>query len=136
MLTVTLHFLFGIHGWIVKLSAKKQMCQMVWYNKVFLLNLRNYLLHALQNNSNNRGGSQGPATSESNNLPIIKLSSDSGYTKRKCCGVSKDLNFMEQSIFVGGENTGEEILKADMELLAKNRGNAMQRYKEKKKTRR
>lgn len=91
---------------------------------------------AFTNNSNNRGGSQGPATSESYNLPTIKLSSDSGHAKRKCCGVSKDLNFMEQCIFVGGESTGEEILKADMELLAQNRGNAMQRYKEKKKTRR
>jgi len=43
---------------------------------------------------------------------------------------------MDQSIVVGGDNTGEETLKADMELLAKNRGNAMQRYKEKKKIRR
>ncbi|CAN4124149.1 unnamed protein product [Withania somnifera] len=81
---------------------------------------------AFSNNSNNRMASQGPATSESNNLPRIKTSSDSGYVKPKCCGVSTDLNFMDQSIVVG----------ADMELLAKNRGNAMQRYKEKKKTRR
>ncbi|KAJ8569594.1 hypothetical protein K7X08_006171 [Anisodus acutangulus] len=55
---------------------------------------------------------------------------------QKCSGVSTDLNFMDQSIVVGGENTGAETLQADMELLAKNRGNAMQRYKEKKKTRR
>ncbi|KAK4357673.1 hypothetical protein RND71_023283 [Anisodus tanguticus] len=91
---------------------------------------------AFSNNLNNRAESQGPATSESNNLPRIKTSSDSGYVKPKCCGVSTDLNFMDQSIVVGGENTGAETLKADMELLAKNRGNAMQRYKEKKKTRR
>ncbi|KAL3368717.1 hypothetical protein AABB24_009512 [Solanum stoloniferum] len=91
---------------------------------------------AFSNNSNNRAASQGPATSESNNLPRIKTSSDSGYVKPKCCGVSTDLNFMDQSIVVGGDNTGEETLKADMELLAKNRGNAMQRYKEKKKIRR
>lgn len=94
------------------------------------------LLIALQNNSNNRAASQGPATSESNNLPRIKTSSDLGCVKPKCGGVSTDLNFMDQSIVVGGDNTGEETLKADMELLAKNRGNAMQRYKEKKKTRR
>lgn len=91
---------------------------------------------AFSNNSNNRAASQGPATSESNNLPRIKTSSDSGYVKPKCCGISTDLNFMDQSIVVGGDNTGEETLKADMELLAKNRGNAMQRYKEKKKIRR
>ncbi|MCE3049755.1 hypothetical protein HAX54_045721 [Datura stramonium] len=91
---------------------------------------------AFSNNSNNLAASQGPATSESNNLPRIKTLSDSGYVKPKCCGVSTDLNFMDQSIVVGGEDTGAETLKADMELLAKNRGNAMQRYKEKKKTRR
>lgn len=91
---------------------------------------------AFSNNSNNRAASQGPATSESNNLPRIKTSSDSGYVKPKCCGVSTDLSFMDQSIVLGSENTGAETLKADMELLAKNRGNAMQRYKEKKKTRR
>lgn len=91
---------------------------------------------AFSNNSNNRAVSQGPATSESNNLPNIKTSSDTGYVKPKFCGVSTDLNFMDQSIVVGGENTAAETLKADMELLAKNRGNAMQRYKEKKKTRR
>ncbi|XP_060214255.1 zinc finger protein CONSTANS-LIKE 13-like [Lycium barbarum] len=91
---------------------------------------------AFSNNSNNRAASQGPATSESNNLPRIKTSSDLGYVKPKCCGVSTDLNFMDQSIVVAGENTGAETLQADMELLAKNRGNAMQRYKEKKKTRR
>ncbi|KAF3659757.1 Zinc finger protein CONSTANS-LIKE 15 [Capsicum annuum] len=91
---------------------------------------------AFSNNSNNRAASQGPATSESNNLPRIKNSSDSGYVKPKCCGVSTDLNFMDQSIVVGGENSCAETLKADMELMAKNRGNAMQRYKEKKKTRR
>lgn len=88
------------------------------------------------NNSNNRAASQGPATSESNNLPRMNTSSGSGYVKPKCCGVSTDLKFMDQSIVVGGENTGAETLKVDMELLAKNRGNAMQRYKEKKKTRR
>ncbi|XP_055810578.1 zinc finger protein CONSTANS-LIKE 14-like [Solanum dulcamara] len=91
---------------------------------------------AFSNNSNNRAASQGPATSESNNLPRIKTSSDSGYVRAKCCGVSTDLNFMDQSIVVGGDNAGAETRKADMELLAKNRGNAMQRYKEKKKARR
>ncbi|CAN4116200.1 unnamed protein product [Withania somnifera] len=91
---------------------------------------------SFSNNSNNRAASQGPATCESNNLPRIKTSSDSGYVKPKCCGVSTDLNFMDQSIVVGGENTGAKTLKVDLELLAKNRGNAMQCYKEKKKTRR
>lgn len=43
---------------------------------------------------------------------------------------------MDHSILVKNDNATAAITKADMELLAKNRGKAMQRYKEKKKTRR
>lgn len=43
---------------------------------------------------------------------------------------------MDQTILVDSESATPSMTKADMELLAKNRGNAMQRYKEKKKTRR
>ncbi|KAL9386686.1 hypothetical protein Peur_019810 [Populus x canadensis] len=50
---------------------------------------------------------------------------------------SKDVQFMEQSILVRGEGfRTEAATKVDMELLVRNRGDAMQRYKEKKKTRR
>ncbi|KAK6947067.1 CCT domain, partial [Dillenia turbinata] len=84
------------------------------------------------NNSNN-----GPATSESNNLPLARSSSGSAFRKPKAHIGSKDINFMEQSILLRSETAGPAAqTKADIELLAKNRGNAMLRYKEKKKTRR
>ncbi|KAK6922456.1 CCT domain [Dillenia turbinata] len=87
---------------------------------------------SFNNNSNN-----GPATSESNNLPRARSSSGSAFGKPKACTGSKDINFMEQSILVRGETVGPAAsTKADIELLAKNRGSAMLRYKEKKKTRR
>lgn len=87
-------------------------------------------------NSNNPTASQGPATSESNNLPIGRATSGSGLGKRKSYGGLKDFHLMEQTVLVTSEGTTAATTKVDMELLAKNRGNAMQRYKEKKKTRR
>ncbi|KAL5724449.1 hypothetical protein ACHQM5_007714 [Ranunculus cassubicifolius] len=66
--------------------------------------------------------SQRPTKSESNNLPIPGSSS------------AKEINYMEQPL-LKEENT-RTTTKADMELLAQNRGNAMLRYKEKKRTRR
>lgn len=89
----------------------------------------------IQSATNNQAPSQGPATSESNNLPVSRPSSCSGLTKPKCLGGSKDMQFMSQSILMTSESVAT-ISKSDMELLAQNRGNAMQRYKEKKKTRR
>lgn len=43
---------------------------------------------------------------------------------------------MDQIVSVRGESTTAATTKANIELLAKNRGNAMLRYKEKKKTQR
>ncbi|KAL8535033.1 hypothetical protein ACS0TY_010889 [Phlomoides rotata] len=71
-------------------------------------------------------GSQGPATSESNN-------NIGDYSKPKCFGGSKDIQFMGSSVLMPSESANA---KNDLKLLAKNRGNAMQRYMEKKKTRR
>ncbi|KAJ6944003.1 zinc finger proteinNSTANS-LIKE 15-like isoform X1 [Populus alba x Populus x berolinensis] len=89
------------------------------------------------NLNNNLTSSQGPATSESNNLPIARVLSGTAFCKPKCSGSSKDVQFMEQSILVRGEGfKTEAATKVDMELLVRNRGDAMQRYKEKKKTRR
>ncbi|KAJ8759379.1 hypothetical protein K2173_006899 [Erythroxylum novogranatense] len=82
---------------------------------------------------NNNFGSQGPATSESNNLPITRP------TNGKVKGPSgfEDLQITEQSLFLRSETMINPVAKkADMELLVQNRGNAMQRYKEKKKTQR
>ncbi|XP_073048971.1 zinc finger protein CONSTANS-LIKE 14 [Primulina eburnea] len=79
--------------------------------------------------------SRGPATSESN-LPFSKHSSGSCLNKPKCFSGLKDIQFTDQSILIKCESVTPAITKADLELLAKNRGNAMQRYKEKKKNRR
>nr|GME11106.1 zinc finger protein CONSTANS-LIKE 14-like [Ipomoea batatas] len=91
-------------------------------------------LTAFGNISNNPTASQGPATSESNNLTRLQPPLVSGYCKPKCH--SKDIHFMDQTILVDSESATPSMTKADIELLAKNRGNAMLRYKEKKKTRR
>ncbi|GLT86751.1 hypothetical protein SLE2022_048700 [Rubroshorea leprosula] len=89
------------------------------------------------NNSNNPVASQGPATSESNNLPMVITSSGSVFGKLNGSGSSKDIQFVEESFLLRSDHTIPEApSKADLELLAQNRGNAMQRYKEKKKTRR
>ncbi|KAK0573804.1 hypothetical protein LWI29_013848 [Acer saccharum] len=89
------------------------------------------------NNSNNAAASQGPATSESNNLSMARPSSGSAFGKPKGSTSSKDTQLMEHSFLVGHDGMSiSTATKADLELLAQNRGNAMQRYKEKKKTRR
>ncbi|CAI9756380.1 unnamed protein product [Fraxinus pennsylvanica] len=85
--------------------------------------------------SNIPTASPGPATSESNNLPVSRPKSCSGFSMPSSGG-SKDIHFVDHAVLVKNESTTAAITKADMELLAKNRGNAMQRYKEKKKTRR
>ena len=91
----------------------------------------------MQNYNNNATSSQGPATSESNNFPVSRVLSGTGLSKPKCSGSSKDVQFMEQSILLRGEGfKTEAATKVDMELLVRNRGDAMQRYKEKKKNRR
>ncbi|XP_044490210.1 zinc finger protein CONSTANS-LIKE 15-like [Mangifera indica] len=92
---------------------------------------------SFNNNSYNPTASQGPATSESNNLPIAKPSSGSAFGKPKDSSSSKEIKFMEQSFLLRHDKVATAAsTKADLELLAQNRGNAMQRYKEKKKTRR
>lgn len=87
----------------------------------------------MQNKTTQRTTSQGPATSESNNLPVAN---GSAIGKNKTPSCSKEIHFAEGSSFVKGNGTRVSATMADLELLAQNRGNAMQRYKEKKKTRR
>ncbi|XP_052205056.1 zinc finger protein CONSTANS-LIKE 14-like [Diospyros lotus] len=95
------------------------------------------MFSTMQNNPNNATASQGPATSESNNLPIARPSSGSAFDRSKCYSVSQDIQFTQHTVLVGGETRRTaSVAKADTELLARNRGNAMMRYKEKKKTRR
>ncbi|KAI6686747.1 hypothetical protein NL676_032660 [Syzygium grande] len=85
--------------------------------------------------SSNLAASQGPATSESNNLPVPRPSSGSALAKAKGSANSKSYNFADQTLITSGSETAVKT-KADLELLAQNRGNAMLRYKEKKKNRR
>ncbi|KAK9060153.1 hypothetical protein SSX86_020857 [Deinandra increscens subsp. villosa] len=70
----------------------------------------------IQNNSNDR---KAPSS----------FGTPNGY------GGSNDIQFTEQNV-TGVERLAPSLTKADVELLAKNRGDAMLRYKEKKKTRR
>ncbi|CAL5393029.1 unnamed protein product [Camellia sinensis] len=85
------------------------------------------------NNANKPTASHGTATPESNNLPIGQPSSGSAFIKPKGYSASKDIQFTESSVLVRGETPTAAMTKADMEQLAQNRGNAMQRYKEEKK---
>lgn len=98
---------------------------------IFHVNLGDFFRYRVQNNLNNHATSQGPATSESSNFPVPR---SSALTFDK----SKDFNDTKHdSIVEKGENsTVAATTKADMELIAQNRDNAMQRYREKKKIRR
>ncbi|XP_028063336.1 zinc finger protein CONSTANS-LIKE 15-like isoform X2 [Camellia sinensis] len=96
----------------------------------------NHNSQGTQKNANKPTASHGPATSESNNLPIGRPSSGLAFIKPKGYSASKDIQFTESSVLLRGETPTAAITKADMEQLAQNRGNAMQRYKEKKKNRR
>ncbi|GAB2214408.1 hypothetical protein Drorol1_Dr00018752 [Drosera rotundifolia] len=88
-------------------------------------------------NSHNSTASNRPAASGSNIRALSKTSSGSGLSKIRGSGGSKDFQFSEQHAFKTGDNVKDAAsAKANMELLAQNRGNAMQRYMEKKKTRR
>ncbi|OWM76249.1 zinc finger protein CONSTANS-LIKE 14 isoform X2 [Punica granatum] len=82
--------------------------------------------------------SQGPATSESNNLPIPRTSPNAIPVKPKGFTVSTDNNqFADQPVLVrsdSGRTTAAR--RANVDLLAQHRDSAMLRYKEKKKTRR
>ncbi|EXB81235.1 Zinc finger protein CONSTANS-LIKE 14 [Morus notabilis] len=89
--------------------------------------------------NNNATASQGPGTSESNNLPIGRPSCASAFSKSIGSSALKDsMDFMEGPFLVRSDTmkTTAVATKVDLEMLAQNRGNAMQRYKEKKKTRR
>ncbi|KAI4381338.1 hypothetical protein MLD38_007417 [Melastoma candidum] len=82
----------------------------------------------------NQATSQGPATSESNNLPAPKsISGVLALGRGKVPPSSKEYQFGDQSLLTRGDGLKS---KEDMELQAQHRGNAMLRYKEKKKTRR
>ncbi|XP_076884048.1 zinc finger protein CONSTANS-LIKE 15-like [Bidens hawaiensis] len=70
------------------------------------------------------------AAFSNSNDRITSFVTPNGYV-----GGSNDIQFTDQNV-IGSEKLATSLTKADLELLAKNRGDAMLRYKEKKKTRR
>lgn len=91
----------------------------------------------MQNNLNSIAFGQGPATCESNNLPVPRASTNSVLGKTKGPLGSEDYQPAGETSTVKNDS-GRTVpkTKSDMDLLAQNRGNAMLRYKEKRKTRR
>ncbi|KAI7983962.1 hypothetical protein LOK49_LG15G00967 [Camellia lanceoleosa] len=82
-------------------------------------------LIVFHNNTNKPTASHGPTTPECNNLPIGRPSSGLAFIKPKGYRASKYIQFTESSILVRGETSTVAIMKADMEHLAQNRGNAI-----------
>lgn len=83
----------------------------------------------LQDDYNQSTSGQVPVTYESNNLPI-------SFGSEKGSNSSSELNFTEKFAGTSCKSTRLVATKADLERLAQNRDNAMQRYKEKRKNRR
>ena len=77
-----------------------------------------------------------PTTEESNNVPVVRSSSESQVVEPLKCDGTRYVQAMEHPIMAGSDSMNEGKAKFDVELLAQNRGNAMLRYKEKKKHRR
>ncbi|XP_054804502.1 zinc finger protein CONSTANS-LIKE 15-like [Prosopis cineraria] len=107
---------------------------------IYNMNIAYNDMASYNNMSNNpTTASQGPAaTSESNNIPKRKQSGNPAAPgKHKGDYSVKETQIGEHPLLVTGDNMGNAgRSKADMDLLAQNRGTAMLRYKEKKKTRR
>lgn len=91
----------------------------------------------MQNDSNHLIARQGTTTFQSSNIQTGMSSNDSAFSKqiRGNSGALEDLNSCGQSFFIKGDNL-QTSLATSKANLANNRGNAMQRYKEKRKTRR
>ncbi|XP_022751839.1 zinc finger protein CONSTANS-LIKE 14-like [Durio zibethinus] len=77
-----------------------------------------------------------PTTEESNDVPLVGSSSDFKVAEPLKCDGTRFVQVMEHHILAGSDSMNEGKAKVDAELLAQNRGNAMLRYKEKKKHRR
>lgn len=87
------------------------------------------LIRILLQDDYNQSTSGQVLTCESNNLPIT-------FGSEKGSNSSSELNFTENIGGTSCKSTRRVATKADLERLAQNRDNAMQRYKEKRKTRR
>ncbi|XVF59962.1 hypothetical protein PTKIN_Ptkin08bG0004600 [Pterospermum kingtungense] len=91
-----------------------------------------------RNNCNEAFSMYTPTTEESNNVAVAGSSSDSKVAEPLKVEGAKYFQIMDQDhhFLAANESKNEAKAKVDMELLAQNRGNAMLRYKEKKKHRR
>ncbi|XVF57714.1 hypothetical protein PTKIN_Ptkin07bG0004800 [Pterospermum kingtungense] len=89
-----------------------------------------------RNNCCNQPSSYTLTTEESNNVPVLGSISDSKVVEPLKCDGTRYFQVMEYPILAGCDSTNEGKAKVDTELLARNRGKAMLRYKEKKKHRR
>ncbi|XP_058103002.1 zinc finger protein CONSTANS-LIKE 15 isoform X2 [Magnolia sinica] len=85
-------------------------------------------------NNLNQPASQVPSTSGSNIFPLRP--SATTFPEPRANSSSKDFLFSKHPSPFSGEAAKPATSQADMELLAQNRGNAMLRYKEKRKNRR
>lgn len=96
-----------------------------------------YYLAKLQNTLNNPVARHGSATMESDIRSVPKPTSGTALAKYEASVCSKEYEVGEPNLLMKHDSaTTVAPLKADMELLAQHRGNAMLRYKEKRKTRR
>lgn len=75
-----------------------------------------------------------PSKSSNKTPTVMRPSGASSCEPRPSCS-TKDISFGEQPLGLGN-GTAKAASTVDSELLAQNRGNAMMRYKEKRKTRR
>lgn len=87
-----------------------------------------------KNGNSKSMANHGPSASGNSNLPSSRHSTTT-LPESRTHRSSKDIHFGEQPLAVRGD-TMKTKSRADMELLAQNRGNAMLRYKEKRKNRR
>ncbi|KAA8530069.1 hypothetical protein F0562_004778 [Nyssa sinensis] len=76
------------------------------------------------------------STAESKNVTIAGPSSESRLVEPRTYSSASNVQFGEQTFLEENETTKTETAAVNMRLLAQNRGNAMLRYKEKKKNRR
>ncbi|KAL0014627.1 hypothetical protein SO802_001696 [Lithocarpus litseifolius] len=92
------------------------------------LSENNHSNHPLSNNKTPK--------EESFNKSKVELPPKSMLTEPKTCGSTGHVLAKQQPLLASSDNVNGVIKNFDMELLAQNRGPAMLRYKEKKKTRR
>ncbi|XVE67633.1 hypothetical protein DITRI_Ditri09bG0003900 [Diplodiscus trichospermus] len=98
--------------------------------------LKTEVFQDMHENCCNQQFSSYTPTEESNNVPVMGSSSESMVGEPLKCQGTRYFQFMEHHILAASEPMNEAKAKVDMQLLAQNRGNAMLRYKEKKKHRR